>query len=216
MMTRAVIVMSLLGVLVMPRDLCAQSAIDQKISLPSSQSAITFRLALRQLWQYQVTWTRSYIVSVLSDLEDVKIVEDKLVQNQEKIGDAVKPYYGGAAGDQLAALLREHIVIAVEIVRAAKAKDAEAMEIAQKKGRDNADAIANLFGMASNPIWNREFVRDTFYKHLEFVTDQVNYRLQKDWNSEIKAYDDGLTHVLLIADMLAQGIIEQFPRQFQE
>jgi len=73
---------------------------------PSSQSTIDVRLALRELWQYQVTWMRSYIVSALSGLDDVTSVERKLVQNQEQIGNAVKPYYGSMAGDRLAVLLR--------------------------------------------------------------------------------------------------------------
>jgi len=200
----------------LPDNLYAQRLIEPKISLPSTQSSITLRLALRELWQYQVTWTRSYIVSVLSGLEDVSVVEDKLIKNQEKIGEAIKPYYGGMAGDWLSGLLREHIVIAVEIVRAAKARDVEALKIAQTKGRENADAIANLLGRARNPLWKKQFVKEQFYTHLEYVTKQVNNRLNKNWDSEIKAYDSGLRHVLLLADILAEGIIEQFPDKFKE
>ncbi len=215
-MKRVAVAGALLGAMMMPRSLCAEWVIEPKLSIPSSQSAITFRLALRQLWQYQVTWTRSYIVSVISNLDDVAVVEDKLIKNQEKIGDAIKPYYGGMAGDWLAGLLREHIVIAVEVIRAAKARDVDALKIAQAKGRENADAIANLLGRARNPIWKKQFVKNQFYMHLEFVTKQVNERLNKDWNSEVKAYDDGLRHVLLLADLLAEGIIEQFPDKFKE
>lgn len=181
---------------------------------PSSQSAITFRLALRELWQYQVTWTRSYIVSVLSNLEDVAVVKDKLIKNQEKIGDAVKPYYGGTAGDRLAVLLREHIVIATEIVKVSA--NVEELKKAQDKGRENADAIADLLSKARNPYWDKQFIKDTFYKHLEYVTKQVDYRLNKEWVLEINAYDDGLKHVLMIADLLAEGIVRQFFDRFQK
>jgi len=73
---------------------------------------------------------------VLSDLDDVDAVERKLVQNQEQIGNAIKPYYGGMAGNRLAVLLREHIVIAIEIIRAAKAHDAQALAKAQDRGRE--------------------------------------------------------------------------------
>ena len=193
----------------------AQWPTEPKVSLPSTQSAITLRLALRELWQYQVTWTRSYIVSVLSNLDDATVVKNKLIENQEKIGDAIKPYYGSRAGDWLARKLREHIVIAIEIIRAEKAKDAAALKIAQAKGRENANAIADLLGRAKNPLWKKQFVRNAFYAHLEYVTKQVEYRLQKDWTSEIKAYDDGLKHVLLLADLLAEGIIDQFPDKFK-
>ena len=55
-----------------------------------------------------------------------------------------------------------------------------------------------------------------FYTHLEYVTKQVDYRLKRDWHGEIRAYDDGLKHVLLIADMLAEGLVRQFPEKFRE
>jgi hypothetical protein len=184
--------------------------------LPRSQSAITVRLDWRALWPDQVTWTRSYIVSVLSDLDDVEVVERKLVQNQEQVGNAIAPYYGGLAGHRLAAVLREHIVIAVEIIRAAKAHDARALATAQDRGRKNADALANLLNRARNPFWDKPALQAMFYKHLEYVTMQVDYRLKQDWAAEIRAYDDGLQHVLLIADMLAEGLVQQFPEKFQE
>ncbi len=210
------LLLALLQIMTGTGDSHAQPAEIGSGALLCTKSAITFRLSLRELWQYQVTWTRSYIVSVLSSLEDVAVVEDKLIKNQEKIGAAIKPYYGGIAGNRLAVLLREHIVIAVEIVRAAKADDTEALKTAQEIGRDNADAIANLLSRANNPRWDKQFVKDKFYAHLEYVTKQVDYRLKTDWGSEIKAYDDGLEHVLLLADILAEGIVEQFPEKFTE
>jgi len=183
---------------------------------PSSQSAIDFRLSVRALWQYQVTWTRSHIVSVLSGLDDVEPVERKLVKNQEQIGNAIKPYYGGMAGNRLAVLLRQHIVIAIEIVRAAKAQDAGALQRAQERGLKNADAISNLLGRANNPLWDKQYMRRMFYRHLEYVTLQVSCRIKKDWDSEIRAYDDGLQHVLLLSDLLANGVVQQFPEKFKE
>lgn len=214
-MKRVVIMLALLGVMTMTDDSYAQLVKNgSEVLMPSSQSAITFRIALRELWQYQVTWTRSYIVSVLSSLQDEALVEKKLVENQEKIGNAVKPYYGGGAGDRLAVLLREHIVIATEIVKASA--NVEELKKAQDKGRENADAIADLLSNARNPYWDKQFIKDTFYKHLEYVTKQADYRLKKEWALEISAYDDGLKHVLMIADLLAEGIVRQFPDQFQE
>jgi hypothetical protein len=45
----------------------------------------------------------------------------RLLQNQTDIGDALKPLYGDAAGAQLTALLREHILTAGTLIAAAKA-----------------------------------------------------------------------------------------------
>src|SRR5687767_14585381 len=108
-MKKIAVLFFVFGMILSTSRVYAETITQTSAQLPSTQSAITFRLAQRELWQYQVTWTRSYIVSVLSSLQDETLVEKKLVENQEKIGNAVKPYYGGGAGDRLADLLREHI-----------------------------------------------------------------------------------------------------------
>jgi len=53
------------------------------------------------------------------------------------------------------------------------------------------------------------------YKHLQFVTDQVVDRLNKDWKSDITAYDKGEEHMINFADILSDGIIKQFPDKFK-
>ena len=40
------------------------------------------------------------------------------MQNQIDIGNSIKPFYGEAAGNQLAKLLTEHIVIAGQLIDA--------------------------------------------------------------------------------------------------
>lgn len=207
---RKLAIISTLILLIAPMEISSAQE-----TMPSSQSAITLRLALRELWEYQVTWMRSYIVSTLSDLEDKDIVKDKLIKNQERIGKAIKPYYGDFAGNRLASLLREHIVIAVEIVEAKKTKDDEALKNAQEKGRIYAERISNLLSRVKSPRWDKQYLKDMFYKHLEYIDRQVDFRLKKDWASEIRAYDDGLAHVLRISDILAEGIVHQFPNKFK-
>lgn len=53
------------------------------------------------------------------------------------------------------------------------------------------------------------------YEHLKLITDDVTARLHKDWNGSINAYDKGLDHMIMFADILADGIIKQFPNKFK-
>ena len=53
------------------------------------------------------------------------------------------------------------------------------------------------------------------YKHLQFVTDQVVARLNKDWKADISSYDKGEEHMIHFADILSEGIIKQFPDKFK-
>src|SRR5215207_5795332 len=86
-----------------------------------SVKGTAFQDAMRKLWEDHITWTRVFIISAAADLPDKAAATDRLLQNQVDIGNAIKPYNGDAAGDQLTGLLKEHITTAAEIVTAAKA-----------------------------------------------------------------------------------------------
>src|SRR5215213_2286697 len=82
---------------------------------PMRASEAAFQDAMRKLWEDHITWTRLFIVSAAADLPDAKATTDRLLQNQTDIGNAVKAYYGDAAGAQLTSLLRDHILIAADL-----------------------------------------------------------------------------------------------------
>src|SRR6185369_555568 len=86
-------------------------------------SAEPVRLALRKLWSDHVIWTREYIVAAVAGTPDADAAAGRLLKNQEDIGAAIVPYYGEDAGDALTGLLKQHILIAVDLVAAAKSGD---------------------------------------------------------------------------------------------
>lgn len=180
-----------------------------------SKSAIDLRMDMRMLWEDHITWTRNYIISAVADLEDAGKVAERLLKNQDDIGDAIKPVYGDAAGKKLAALLRDHIMVATEVVKAAKAGNNEELTKANKKWYANADEIA-VFLSGANPNWSKKALEDMLYKHLEYTTQEVVSRLKKDWPSDIEAYDKGHMHMLMFADALTDGIVKQFPDKFKK
>ncbi|CAG7637713.1 hypothetical protein PAESOLCIP111_03871 [Paenibacillus solanacearum] len=94
---------------------------------------------MQKAWIDHTIWTRSYIVSALSNRPDQKAVLDRLLQNQQDIGNVIKPYYGEAAGNQLAKLLKEHILIAGKIVAAAKAGNQADVKRLEAEWHRNAD-----------------------------------------------------------------------------
>jgi hypothetical protein len=180
---------------------------------PISQN--DFRNGMRKLWEDHVTYTRNFIISALAGLDDTPKVTERLLRNQDDIGDAVKPIYGEDAAKKLSALLRDHIAIAADIVKAAKSSNNAGVESGEKKWHGNADDIAGFLAGA-NPNWSRPAMTEMLHKHLEFTTTEVVSRLKKDWASDIKAYDQGHEHMLMFADMLSDGIIKQFPKKFSK
>ncbi|MBI5676362.1 MAG: glycosyltransferase [Nitrospirae bacterium] len=186
-----------------------------KTAMVCSKSAIDLRMNMRMLWEDHITWTRNYIISAVADLEDAGKVAERLLKNQDDIGDAIKPVYGDDAGKKLTVLLRDHIMVATEVVKAAKAGNDEELTKANKKWYANADDIA-VFLSGANPNWPKKDLEDMLYKHLEYTTQEVVSRLKKDWPSDIKAYEKGHTHMLMFADTLTDGIVKQFPDKFKK
>ena len=182
--------------------------------VPYNKATCQLRMAERKLWIDHVLWTRSFIVSDLSELEDKGQVLERLLKNQDDIGNSIKPYYGEEAGNKLSTLLREHIELAGEVTNAAKSGDKDNLDKYNKLWYKNADEISDFLS-AANPNYSNKELKDMLHKHLQFVTDQVVARLNKDWNADINSFDKGEDHMIMFADMLIDGIVKQFPEKFK-
>ncbi len=137
---------------------------------------------------------------------------DRLLRNQQDIGNVIKPYYGEAAGNKLADLLREHILIAGKIVAAAKAGNQADVKKLEADWHRNADDIAKFLSGA-NPNWQFKTLQGMLYTHLQLITEIV-LDCQGDWKADIAATDKNEIHMIHLADILTGGIVKQFPGRF--
>jgi hypothetical protein len=158
-------------------------------------------------------YTRLYIVSAFADLPDAQAVAGRLLRNQEDIGTAIVPFYGKDAGNKLTELLKQHIVIAVDVVAAAKSGDQNKFMDSDKKWIANADDIATFLSSA-NPNWPRKDAADLLHLHLQLIREFVTARLGKNYEEDLKKLDEYFTEGMLIADTLAEGVVKQFPKKF--
>ena len=188
----------------------ASLAADKK----ESASAMALRAAMRKLWEDHIIWTRVFIISAAAGLPDKDAATQRLLQNQVDIGNAIKPYYGAAAGDQLTALLKDHILIAADVVAAAKANDQAKLADANRRWFANADQIADFLSKANPKSWPSAEMHTMMHDHLTLTTNEAVARLHGDWAADVKAYDAVHDQILHMADMLSAGIIEQFPKKF--
>ena len=201
----------------------AQSADHSHHSMPSktvvaSTAALdrgAFHDAMRKLWEDHVTWTRLYIVSAAAGLPDTTATAERLLRNQADIGDAIKPFYGEAAGKRLTELLRSHILIAADLIKAAKAGDTAAADAASARWNANADEIADFLSAANPDNWPRQTMRAEMRHHLDLTLQEAQARLRGDWAADIAAYDTVHQHILAMADVLSAGIVKQHSRRFK-
>lgn len=174
-----------------------------------------FRRDMRKLWEDHITWTRLYIVSALADLPDREVTANRLLQNQSDIGNAIKPLYGDAAGDKLTVLLKDHILIAADLIAGARVGDTARSNRAGARWYANADSIAGFLSSANPEYWRLGEMKSMMHEHLAATTAEVVARLTKDWTGDIRAYDNVHAQILSMADMLSDGMIGQFGSRFR-
>jgi hypothetical protein len=182
-------------------------------AVPARQVAL--RQDMRTLWEEHIVWTRQVIVDFAAGLPSLGTSEARLLRNQADIGNAIAPFYGKAAGRRLTTLLREHILIAVDVLTAAKAGDPSGLARAQARWTRNADQVADLLSSANPTAWPRAEMRRMMRHHLKLTTDEAVARRTGDRSADVRAYGKIHAQILGMADMLSAGIVSQFPQRFR-
>jgi hypothetical protein len=182
---------------------------------PLTQEQVAFHDAMRRLWEDHITWTRLAIISLTTGSPDTDATVGRLLKNQTDIGNAVKPFYGDAAGNALTEELRKHILIAADVIAAAKAGNAAALADAQGRWARNGDDIAALLHSVNPHEWKLDAMKAELSTHLALTTDEVVARLHGDWAADVAAYEKVHNHALHLSDLLSDGLIEQFPKRFR-
>ena len=181
----------------------------------TSAKELALHDGMRKLWEDHITWTRLFIVSAAADLPDKQATTERLLRNQVDIGNAIKPYYGRAAGNRLTELLQEHIVGAADILTAAKAGDQDGVDRATEAWYRNGNEIADFLHDANPGEWPRREMRRMMRDHLDLTLQEAVAHLERDHSTDIRTYDRIHRQILHMADMLSDGIIAQFPQKFE-
>jgi hypothetical protein len=194
----------------------SSSAMGHDHATPHVQSskAVALRMDMRKLWEDHITWTRLAIISLESGTPDTQATVGRLLQNQTDIGNAVKPFYGKAAGNALTSLLREHILVAADVIAAAKAGTKDKLADAQAQWVRNADQIAATLHKVNPRNWKLAAMKAEMHKHATLTAQEAVARLQGNWALDVATYDKVHRHILHMADMLSAGIVKQFPKRF--
>jgi hypothetical protein len=184
----------------------------------SAGNRVAFHDQMRTLWAGDhIVWTRCFIVSAATlpdNLPDTDETATRLLANQTAIGNAFKPFYGEAAGEDLTALLRVHILTAADLIAAAKAGDAAAVQAASDAWYANAEEIAAFLHELNPDNWPQEAVESLLEAHLDLTLEEAVARLEGRYSDDIAAYDRVHAQIIELADTLSNGIIAQFPQRF--
>ena len=178
-----------------------------------SQAEVDFKSMNRLLWEEHVNWTRMTITSIVFNLPDLQFVQERLLRNATDLGNCLRPFYGDQLADKYAALIKEHLVLAAELVTAVVKGDTKTATDKEKQWFRNADEIA-VFLSSINPYLDREEVRKMFYIHLDLTKREAVTMIEKNYKEDVAVFDEIEAEALGMADSIADGIIKQFPNMF--
>ena len=183
------------------------------VGLPTA-ARVAFHDQMRKLWEDHVTWTRLAIVTFADGSAGFDASATRLLQNQTDIGNAIAPFYGAAAGQELSTLLHTHITLAVALLRDAKAGDTTAFAADKASWYNNANQIADFLSAANPRFWPDDVMRASMKEHLDQTLAEAQDELSGNYTASVNDYEAIHLHILALADLLSSGIMRQLPNRF--
>lgn len=166
----------------------------------------------RLLWNQHSEWTRMTITAIVFNLPNQEQTIARLLRNPSDFGRTFSVFYGERIGNRFAVLLTEHLVLAADLVKAVLAgRTEEAREINNRWYR-NAEEIAIFLGRI-NPFWSEAEWRRMMFTHLDLVTEEAMTLINKEYQANVDVYDVLEAQAMDMADVMSQGIIDQFLRK---
>lgn len=212
--SRKYILLIIILFLLLPGLLAGNSALGTAQDQPK-MDAQTYHNRMRRLWEGHANWTHLFIISTLDDLEYRDPTRNHLLENQHNIGEALEPFYSDEAGEQLVALMEEHVQITDEMLHAAKNADAAAFEDTVTRWYTNADQFAEFLHEVNPDHWPLKETKAMLREYLDLTLEVAVARWNGDFAADIAASDKVRDQALAIADMLSEGIIKQFSDRFK-
>ncbi len=176
-------------------------------------TAAELQLALRDLWTGHIFWVRSYVFAThYEDAPSAEAADAEAVKNARALADAIIPFYGQEAGDQLFQLLAGHYGAIKSFAQARYGGSAEARQAATDDLMANARKIA-AFLVGANPHLPEEAVLPLLIAHGGHHLQQIEAINQGDFAGEAKVWEMMLGHIYTIADAMAGALAKQFPEK---
>lgn len=172
-------------------------------------SEVALMNQLRNLWTDHVMWTREFIISTAASLSAIDAVTARLLQNPSDFAELLSMVYGMEVAENFKKLFTEHLLIAADLVNAAKAGDTQKVDEARVKWYNNADEIAKFLSEI-NPYWSEMLWQKYMYGHLAMTEQEAVARLNGQYEEDVKLFDQIKEEALEMADYMFEGIRQQF------
>lgn len=100
--------------------------------------------------------------------------------------------------------------LAGDLVKATTKGDNTRAEVINSRLYKNAEEIAHLLDTI-NPYWHYENWRKMLFKHLDLAKLMAKQMINGKYKESINIYDTFEKEVMIMADVMAKGLLRQFP-----
>lgn len=167
---------------------------------------------MRKLWSDHIIYTRQFIISYIANLPDLMVVKQRLLFNQEEIGNLFKQYYDDTSSRIITDFLKEHIIIFSDFISVIR--NPELSTSRKVYWYMNAIKIAEFLSHI-NPKYNKIVLRDMLFDHLDFTEREALARIRNDYTLDIIMFDSVFEEIIMMADTLSEGIIRDKKDMFK-
>lgn len=155
-------------------------------------------------------WTRFFIISTAANLDDLEPVTKRLLQNPKDFAGLFRPIFGTRAADRFEELFTRHLLIAADLVNAAKNGQTAKANAARNSWYKNADEIAGFLSSV-NRCWDKAKWKEMLYSHLEMTEKEASLRLKGNYSADISVFDSIENEAFKMADYMFCGMIKTCP-----
>jgi hypothetical protein len=133
-----------------------------------------------------------------------------LLTTMESTAEALEPHIGEDAAKELQHLLRHHVLIAVELLSAARSGHIERFKKEDERWIASASEIAAFLSSV-----NQNWARDVLDRHLQLLVqltkDEAVARIAGSSRVDLQTYDAIHEEAMAIADLLEEGLARNVP-----
>lgn len=204
----------------------SMDALERKLCAPQLEkpranavASTHLRITVKMLWDQLCNSMRENIISIMAAGDDQAMLSERLMQDVDALTADVGGLYGKPAMQEISRLLKLMLEAALSVIKNIRTgKDT-------KESIAAVDAIiadiAQYLGSINAIDWSPTIVKSILSGVAETWVGQATARLKKDWSGDFGLADRARKILVQnpageasMADIMANGIIRQFPMVF--
>ena len=179
----------------------------------NNKSSYTLARSLHRFWTDHAVWLRHYLIAAVDERPEAAEAAARVLRNTDELAALLDGHYARRDAKRVAKLLKQHVMIAFDLIDAARAVDPQKFKDIEDVWANNADDFIDEL-CALNVSWSRDEMKARWDVHCELTKEQMVARLEDNFDHDVAVFDRLLSSALNFADDMTDGILRQFADKF--